>query len=206
MTTIVEDKFLTVPTQPASSEIKIKGSKFIAHVAHVINREQAESFYSKIRRKYHNASHNCFAYRISKDDFRYSDDGEPSGTAGKPLLRVLENHDLIQTIIVVTRYFGGTKLGTGGLSRAYSDAAKDVLDKITFEVRTRYATVTIEAGYDDLSNILDMVNKYKGVMGKTEYAEKINICIQIPTTKFENFKKEILAFSERGITIIDKDI
>jgi uncharacterized YigZ family protein len=206
MTTIEEDKFLTVPTQPVSSEIKIKGSKFIAHIVHVINRDQAESFYSKIRRKYHNASHNCFAYRISKDDFRYSDDGEPSGTAGKPLLRVLENHDLIQTIIVVTRYFGGTKLGTGGLSRAYSDAAKNVLNNITFEVKIRYATVTIEAGYDDLSNILDMVNKYKGVMGKTEYAEKINICIQIPATKFEDFKKEILAYSERGINIIDKDI
>lgn len=203
MSTTEEDKFLTVPAQPASSEIKIKGSKFIAQVSHAINREQAESFYSKVRRKYHDASHNCFAYRISKDDFRYSDDGEPSGTAGKPLLRVLENHDLIQTIIVVTRYFGGTKLGTGGLGRAYSDAAKDVLNKITFEVKTRYATVTIEAGYDDLSNILEMVNKYKGVMGKTEYAEKINICIQIPATKFEDFKKEILAFSERGINIID---
>lgn len=200
------DEYLTVSSQPASSEIKVSGSKFIAHVFHVLSKHQAESVYSNIKRKYHDATHNCFAYRISADVFRYSDDGEPSGTAGLPIYKILDNKDLSQTIIIVTRYFGGTKLGTGGLIRAYSDATLDVLSKTKTEIKVRYVTVTVETTYENMSLLLDFVNKHDGIIGKTEYTEKISFCLQIPTTKFEDFNKNILAFSERGIVIVDKDI
>ncbi|MCK4753866.1 MAG: YigZ family protein [Calditrichia bacterium] len=200
------DEYLTVSSQPVSSEIKVNDSKFIAHVFHVLNKHQAESVYSNIKRKYHDASHNCFAYRISADEFRYSDDGEPSGTAGLPIYKLLENKELLQTIIIVTRYFGGTKLGTGGLIRAYRDASLDVLNKTKTEVKIRYVTVTVETTYENMSLLLDLVNKYTGIIGKTEYTDKISFCLQIPTTKFEDFNKNILAFSERGIVIIDRDI
>ena len=105
----------------------------------MLNKQQAETVYANIRRKYYDATHNCFAYRISPDDFRYSDDGEPSGTAGRPIFQVLENKNLTQTIIIVTRYFGGTKLGTGGLSRAYADTASEVISKTKLDVKTIYA-------------------------------------------------------------------
>ena len=200
------DEYLTVSSRPASSEIKVIDSKFIAHVFHVLSKHQAESVYSNIKRKYHNATHNCFSYRLSADVFRYSDDGEPSGTAGLPIYKILVNKDLSQTIIIVTRYFGGTKLGTGGLIRAYSDAALDVLSHTNIEVKIRYVTVTVETTYENMSLLLDLVNKYNGIIGKTEYTEKISFCLQIPTTKIEDFNTNILAFSERGIFIVDRDI
>lgn len=204
MTVQNTDEYLTVSSQPESSEIKVKDSKFIGHVFHVLNKHQAESVYSNIKRKYHNATHNCFAYRISADEFRYSDDGEPAGTAGLPIYKILENKNLTQTIIIVTRYFGGTKLGSSGLIRAYSDAALDVLNRTKIEVKIRYVTVTVETTYENMSILLDLVNKYKGIIGKSEYTEKISFCLQIPTTKFEEFNNKILAYSESGIVIIDK--
>jgi uncharacterized YigZ family protein len=205
MTQLNTDEYLTVSSQPISSELKVNDSKFIAHVFHVLNKHQAESVYLNIKRKYHDATHNCFAYRISTDEFRYSDDGEPSGTAGLPIYNILEKKNLSQTIIIVTRYFGGTKLGTGGLIRAYSDAALDVLGKTKIEVKIRYVTITVETNYENMSLLLDFVNKHGGIIGKTEYTEKISFCLQIPTTKFEEFNKNILAYSDRGIVIIDKD-
>ncbi len=105
----------------------------------------------------------------------------------------------------MTRYFGGTKLGTGGLIRAYSDAALDLMDKTKIEVKVRYVTVTVETNYENMSLLLDFVNKYSGIIGKTEYTEKISFCLQIPTTKFDEFNQNILAYSNRGIVIIDKD-
>jgi len=205
MTKDSEDKFLTVSAQPVSTELKVKGSRFIAHVFHVINTEQANSVYSNIRRKYHDATHNCFAYRITQDEFRYSDDGEPSGTAGKSILQILDKNNLIQTIIIVTRYFGGTKLGTGGLSRAYSQVAAEALNQTNIEVKTRYVTITVESNYDYHSQLLDYVNRYKGIIGKTEYSDKITLCLQIPATRFNDFNSEISALSERGIIILNKD-
>jgi uncharacterized YigZ family protein len=199
------DEYFTVSSQPVSSEIKINDSKFIGHVFHVLTKHQAESVYANIKRKYHDATHNCFAYRITADQFRYSDDGEPSGTAGLPIYKILEKKDLSQTIIIITRYFGGTKLGAGGLIRAYIDAALDVLDKTKIEKKMRYITVTVETTYENMSLLLDFVNRSNGIIGKTEYTEKISFCLQIPTTKFEEFNKNILASPDREIVIVDKD-
>jgi uncharacterized YigZ family protein len=199
------DEYFTVSSQPVSAEIKVNDSKFIGHIFHVLTKHQAESVYANIKRKYHDATHNCFAYRISADQFRYSDDGEPSGTAGLPIYKILEKKDLLQTIIIITRYFGGTKLGTGGLIRAYTDAALNVLGKTKIERKIRYITVTVETSYDNMSLLLDFVNRSNGIIGKTEYAEKISFCLQIPTTKFEEFNKNILASPDREIVIVDKN-
>ncbi len=200
-----EDEYLTVANHPITIETKVKGSKFLGHIFHVLNRTQAESVYSNICRKHHDATHNCYAYRISHNEFRYSDDGEPNGTAGIPIYQVLENKDLVQTIIIVTRYFGGTKLGTGGLSRAYSVCAQQALATTKVEIKVRYRTITVETGYDTLSKLLDSVKKYMGIIGKTEYTDTISYCLQIPISKFEFFKDDLAAFLGRGIKIIDED-
>jgi uncharacterized YigZ family protein len=123
------------------SEIKIKRSRFIATINRTADPNAAIEFRNSIAKEFHNATHNCFAYRIgcgTEQVFRYSDDGEPSGTAGRPILEALDRFELIDTCLVVTRYFGGIKLGTGGLGRAYRDAALAVIEKA--DIQTRYLT------------------------------------------------------------------
>ncbi|TFH01639.1 MAG: YigZ family protein [Calditrichales bacterium] len=205
MTTSSSDNFFTVSATPVSAEIKIKGSKFIGHIFHVVNKSQAESVYDNMRRKYYDATHNCYAYRISADEFRYSDDGEPSGTAGKPIFQVLEGADLIKILIIVTRYFGGTKLGTGGLIRAYGDAAKTVLSQTRIEKKTRYITQNIESAYENLSILLELVSRFKGIIGKTEYTEKIVFSVQIPISLNPDFNRDVDSFSGRGLERIIVD-
>lgn len=128
----MEDSYKTIK-ESSQAEIKIQRSKFIASAFHCQSREEAEAKIAEIAREYHDATHNCFAYRIYSQDgseiFRYSDAGEPSGTAGKPIYDAILFFDLYDSCIVVTRYFGGVKLGTGGLARAYRDASRAVLEK-----------------------------------------------------------------------------
>jgi len=128
----LEDSYKTIK-ESSQAEIKIQRSKFIASAFQCQSREEAEAKIAEIGREYHDATHNCFAYRIypkeANEIFRYSDAGEPSGTAGKPIYDSILSLDLYDIVIVITRYFGGVKLGTGGLSRAYRDAAKAVLEK-----------------------------------------------------------------------------
>jgi uncharacterized YigZ family protein len=200
-----EDQYHTVANHPVSMEIKVKGSKFIGHIFHVLNKTQAESVYANIRRKYHDATHNCYAYRISENNFRYSDDGEPSGTAGIPIYKVLEGKNLIQTIIIVTRYFGGTKLGKGGLIRAYSSCAQEVLNQTKIEVKVKLRTISIQTSYEELNILLDTVNKHKGLIGKTEYTDIITYILQIPTSNYQTFKDDLAPYLTKGIKIIKED-
>ncbi len=110
-----------------------KKSKFIASIAPISNEEEAKAFIRKIQDQHHRANHNCFAYRISADGgliVNESDEGEPSGTAGKPMLYVLDKQNITNTVVVVTRYFGGIKLGKGGLVRNYSKAVSEIIKAI----------------------------------------------------------------------------
>ena len=117
------------------AEIKIKGSRFIGEVVPASSIEDAEAALGQIRKREYNATHHCWAYRlgVKGDLFRYSDDGEPSGTAGQPILRHIDGLGITNILVVVTRYYGGTKLGTGGLIRAYGEAARLVLEKSVIE-------------------------------------------------------------------------
>ena len=119
---IEPDYYLTIQ-ETSGAEIKIKGSRFIGIISPVADKVNAEKILIEIRKEFRNATHNCFAYRINSQEFRYSDDGEPSGTAGRPILSMIDKYQLQRVVLVVTRYFGGTKLGTGGLIRAYSQSA-----------------------------------------------------------------------------------
>jgi uncharacterized YigZ family protein len=185
------DEYFTVIDKSKAAESKIKGSRFIAHVFHVENKKQVQLKYRNICKEYHDARHNCFAYRISDEDFRYSDDGEPAGTAGKPIFQVLKSKDLYQTLIIVTRYFGGIKLGTGGLSRAYSDACKEALSRVKIVTEVRYTATSIQIGYEQLTFITHLVSKYKGKIDRTDYGEKISLAVKIPRSVFSSFQKEI---------------
>ncbi len=122
--------FITIK-ENVSEEITEKKSKFIANLVKVRNKQEAEDVISKIKKNYHDARHNCVAYRVIEDDMiieKSSDDGEPSGTAGGPMLNILQKNNLCNVLVIVTRYFGGILLGTGGLVRAYSEATTRAIE------------------------------------------------------------------------------
>ena len=125
------NKFLTIKNN-IETEIVVKKSKFIANFIKVSSKENAEAEIKKIKKKYFDARHNCISYRVLEDEKiieRFSDDGEPSGTAGSPMLNILQKNNLVGVLIVVTRYFGGILLGTGGLVRAYSDSLLKAIEE-----------------------------------------------------------------------------
>jgi len=198
MHNLKDDQFYTVEHTESSTELNVKGSRFITNIFHVRSKREAEDRYDRMRRKYHDATHNCYAYRINENVYRYSDDGEPAGTAGRPILQILEHKNLHQVLIVVSRYFGGTKLGIGNLSRAYADSAKQILEQVKIIVKIKYKTISLLTDYDHMSEILMLVNKFSGTIGKTDYTEKVIFSVQIPFSKFTRFQEEINSMINRG--------
>jgi len=190
METYTTDQYQTIGDKEYQAEIKVKGSRFIAIVKYTPTRESAEEFYKEIKKRNYDATHNCFAYRISEDDYRYSDDGEPSGTAGLPIYKVLKNDNIYKSIIIVTRYFGGTKLGTGGLARAYSDAASAGLQNCKKITKTHYITIGLELSYEKYNELQRMVNQFNGKFEELNYGAKITLNIKIPKSRFSMFQQE----------------
>jgi uncharacterized YigZ family protein len=186
------DKFLTVGSGDYKSEIKIQGSRFIAYILHTESPEDALEKYENIKKKHHDATHNCYAYRIDINQFRYSDDGEPSGTAGRPIFQVLEGRNIMQVLAVVTRYFGGTKLGTGGLIRAYSQAVTICLENLSLTKKTKCKEIKITTRYDLLRDVNEIIAKYSGSVVSSDYSEKVVLVCQIPQSRYESFQKEMI--------------
>ncbi len=141
------ESYRTLAAPVRHEEPKVKGSRFLATLAPVATREEAEALVQRVRKELHDARHTCFAYRLGPDarDFRSSDDGEPSGSAGKPMLAQLEGAELTDVVAVVTRWFGGTKLGVGGLVRAYGGAVAAALERA--EVREVVLTERVVVRY-----------------------------------------------------------
>lgn len=176
-----------------SSEIKIKGSRFISSVNYVTCREEAEEFIQQIRSKYYDATHNCFAYRIGWDnnEFRYSDDGEPSGSAGKPILLSIDKYGYSDIVSVVTRYFGGTKLGVGGLIRAYSESSEKSLEICDSKEIHLTRNITIETGYEEISAMKRLIDEY-AVDFNEEYTDKVLFSLYVHSSKIEDLKRNII--------------
>ena len=159
-------------------EIVEKKSRFIAHVASVASVEEAQEYIEKIRKQYWDARHNCFAFSIGEDNpvTRCSDDGEPGGTAGKPILEVIQGSGISNIVIVVTRYFGGTLLGTGGLVRAYTEASRvGIADAVIVE-KIRGVRMKLQAEYTDLGKIQYILAQTE----QTDYTDKVAIRILLP--------------------------
>ena len=139
-----------------TSELVEKKSKFIANIFYVSTTQEAEEKLEQIRKKYYDARHNCYAYRVIEDGNiidRSSDDGEPSGTAGAPMLNILKKENLCNVLVIVTRYFGGILLGTGGLVRAYSQSTQDVIEKSNIILKQEGYVAILEVEYKDLEKL-----------------------------------------------------
>ncbi|MFQ5569064.1 MAG: IMPACT family protein [Rhodothermales bacterium] len=173
----------------ARAELKVKGSRFLAEALPVEDVGTADQEIAAIRKREYNATHHCTAYRIGieGDIFRYNDDGEPSGTAGMPILRQIEARELVDTLVVVTRYFGGTKLGTGGLIRAYGDAASLALDAASIEECIIRHLLRLRFGYDDTSPAMHTIGRFDTIIRETRYSDVTEIIVGVRRTEVDRF-------------------
>jgi uncharacterized YigZ family protein len=191
-------------SKPARHKIKVNRSSFIGSVEFVSNSEEAESFILNIRDEFFKATHNCFAYRIDENQFRFSDDGEPSGTAGKPILMILEKYNIEQAALVITRNFGGIKLGRGGLIRAYSQCAEETIQQAGVKELIPLQQLKLSFPYNLTKNIENIVNKHSGRFIYNDYKNEVRVKIQIPKKLYSDFLKEILNLGSGKIQV-DED-
>lgn len=174
-------------------EIVEKKSRFIATVVPVETEEEALAFIESMRKKYWNATHNCFAYAIGERQkiLRCSDDGEPSGTAGKPMLDVLIGEELHNVAVVVTRYFGGTLLGTGGLVRAYASATQAGLSASKIITKRFGFKLKITTDYTGLGKIQYILGEKKIKTLDSEYTDQVVLHILVPNEMLDEIKEEV---------------
>lgn len=192
-----KDIYYTIENK-SKAEIKVKNSRFIASAAHVTSRDEAIAVLDSVRAEFHDAKHHCYAYRLGENgmEFRFSDGGEPSGSAGKPILFQIKKFDVTDVIIVVTRYFGGTKLGVGGLARAYSDAAEKVLETVERKQVIATKVVKVFCIYEDLPILKRLLETY-AVSYEENYQDSIEFSAEIPKTEIEIFI-ELLMTKTKG--------
>lgn len=180
--------FFTIKEQKLQEEIVEKKSKFIATLFYVQTEEQAQEIIKSVKKQYFDARHNCFAYRIMAENVlteRQSDDGEPSGTAGGPLLNILAKNNLCNVLVIVTRYFGGILLGTGGLVRAYSEAAMKVIQTASIANETCGLEVEIELNYTQLEMFKYYCNKNNINIIDIIYENNIKCYIEVTNEELE---------------------
>ncbi|WP_256295822.1 IMPACT family protein [Haloarchaeobius salinus] len=177
------DTYLTV-AEPARTSFTVQGSEFIGHVSPVESVAAAEEFIDDIRTEYADATHNVPAYRVRTDPFREwsSDDGEPSGSAGKPALNVLQGQDVENVVVVVTRYYGGTNLGVGGLVSAYGQSVKDALDAAGVVEERPHEAVAVTVEYDDSGTVRGILESADCEFD-AEYAERVSFDVRVPVAE-----------------------
>ena len=183
-------------------EFEIEKSVFITNIKYVESEDEALAFIEKIKEKYKDANHNCHAYIINEkpEIKRYSDDGEPQGSAGLPMLSVLEKEELFNLVAVVTRYFGGKKLGKGGLVRAYRKGVSDCLDG-NIICRKVFVESKIIFDYNLLGIIENFLNEEKYIIIEKDFLENVRINLYIKKEDFENFKKKLIDMTSSNIKI-----
>ena len=204
------NEFITIK-KDEMAEIVEKKSKFIANIVKIETQKEAEEKIKEIKKKYYDAKHNCIAYRVYELENlieKSSDDGEPSGTAGGPMLNILRNQELGNILVVVTRYFGGILLGTGGLVRAYSEATLAALKKAEKVKRVLGIEIQVNLKYSQFDNLKYYCQKRKINISNTNYLENISCILTMEEETKEKFmedynKKDIIL---EQIKILDKKI
>ena len=180
-----------IPAKLYRTEETIKRSRFIATVAHAFTEEDAKAFISIIKNEFPDATHNCWAYVAGPpgDTARIgmSDDGEPHGTAGKPILTVLLHSEIGEIVAVVTRYYGGTKLGTGGLVRAYSGSVKNALAGLSIKEKRDVITLTAILDYSKINAVKKMIESFNSEIIEAKYEADVSFKIELPKNNKDSF-------------------
>ncbi len=189
---VVNEKLYTTLLGEGTDTYEEKRSEFIGVAVHIDCEEDALRLIKRIKTKHYDARHNVYAYVCSSGNTqRYSDDGEPQGTAGIPVLDVIRKSGLEDVCIVVTRYFGGTLLGAGGLVRAYTAAAKMAIDKAGVVTYENFSEIRIALNYSDYQKLLSKLPAFNAKIDNTDFGEDVTIDIAIRTVREENFLKFI---------------
>ena len=192
-----------VPTKPSETEFTEKRSTFIGHVWPVETEAEARARVEEMKKKYHDARHNCWCYLLRDGPVRYSDDGEPQGTAGQPMLAVFQKEGVTNVCCVATRYFGGVLLGAGGLVRAYTQSAKDALDAAGISVVRRWVELAVDCPYSFLERVKLACAAQGGAVGEIEYAAAVTVRALLPEGGVEAFQAQMTELSAGGIRAVE---
>ena len=188
-----------IPTQASVTEFTEKRSRFIGHVWRVDSEEEARAWIERTKKEHYDARHNCWCYLIKDGPVRYSDDGEPQGTAGQPMLGVFQKEGVVNVCCVATRYFGGILLGAGGLARAYARSAKDALDAAGVSAVRRWVVMEVPCAYAQLEEVRREVLRFGGVEERVDYGADVLLCVLIPEERSSQFAAHVLDASAGAI-------
>lgn len=197
------DSYKTVASE-TSVETKIKGSRFIGQIYKCNSPDKARKILDSIRRKYYDATHHCYAWQTGIDaemEFKYSDDGEPNGTAGRPIFDQLSGADLTDVIVIVTRYYGGTKLGTGGLTHAYSDSAADAIKKAGNITKYITGNLNLELDFSDYGSVERLIMAQGGKIVESAFEAIVKLRVEIRLSKLGILKDELIDLTSGRIKI-----
>lgn len=191
-----------IPSGVSRTEFTEKRSRFIGHVWPVDSEEQARARIEETKKQHYDARHNCWCYQIRGGAVRYSDDGEPQGTAGQPMLNVFQREGVEDVCCVVTRYFGGILLGAGGLVRAYTQSAKDALDAAGISVVRRWVAMELPCSYGQFEAMRREVLSFGGVVENVDYGADVVLSCLLPEERAEDFAARILDVSAGAIQVL----
>jgi uncharacterized YigZ family protein len=188
----MDDSYKTLEG-PAEGTYRDKGSRFLAFGYPVHDEEEIKNLVAALRKKYHDARHHCYAYRLGPagEIFRVNDDGEPSGTAGKPIYGQLLSNNLTHVLVVVVRYFGGTLLGTGGLITAYRSATADMLVNARIIVRLVELKVRLSFPYDMLNSVMKILKEESLIPGEADYNSICRLMVKVRLSSLDKFTGRI---------------
>ena len=185
----MDDSYKTIEHK-AEGYITERKSKFISYILPVNTEEEVKEILEEYRRKHYNARHICWAYMLghSREDFRSNDDGEPSGTAGRPILGQINSHELTNVLVLVVRYFGGTLLGTGGLVRAYKEATVAAIENAAIVEKTIDNTFAIKFEYPLLNEVMRILNQFDEAKWTQNFTETCELEISIRQTQYNTLR------------------
>jgi uncharacterized YigZ family protein len=190
------DSYYSVKDPYGPLEFKEKGSRFISFIYPVRTADEAQKKLSRLKKRYHNATHVCYAFRVGQgkeDSFRYNDDGEPSNTAGLPIYNAIKSAEYFNVLVVVVRYFGGTKLGTGGLARAYGRSARLIIEASEKVKEWTTEEVVITYPFESTGNVMRIVKDFSLTILTQDYIEDgIKMKLMIPVSKKNDLKRLIM--------------
>lgn len=190
-----------IPTGHSQTELVEKRSRFIGQVWRVSSEEEARARIEETKKKHYDARHNCWCYLIRDGAVRYSDDGEPQGTAGQPMLNVFQRESVTNVCCVVTRYFGGVLLGAGGLTRAYTKGAKDALDAVGISTMSLWTLWDVPCTYPLFERVKLEITACGGVVRDTAYGADIRLRAAFPAGGAEQFVPRLTELSAGGLAM-----
>ena len=193
-----------IPSGCGEAEYDEKRSRFLAYLKPVDTEDEAKSFIQEMKKKHYDARHNCWCYVIRGETERYSDDGEPQGTAGIPMLEMFRHEEINNFVCVVTRYFGGTLLGTGGLVRAYTKAASDALKDAGVSLVCRWEKSGFSCPYSMMERIKQEVSANGGVVSALDYGADVRFSVLVPEDSFEAFCAGVTDASNGSISVLSE--